>query len=453
MAAVALLMAVWWITEAVPLAVTALLPIVLFPALGISSGESITQAYINSTIFLFLGGFLLALAMEKWNLHKRIALKIILLLGTNPRKIILGFMVASAFLSMWISNTATAVMMLPIGLAVIHHLEKEFSREKISYFSTAVMLGIAYSASIGGVATLIGTPPNLSYQRIFHIMFPEAETINFVQWLIIFLPTSILLLLLAYKILIKLFLSKSDAIKLDRNIIEEQYNLLGKKTYEEKVVQTFFVTAILLWVFRSDIKVEFFTLPGWSNLFSNAKYLNDGTVAIFISIILFIFPAKSENNKILEIDIFKKVPWDVILLFGGGFALATGFVESGLSEFIGKKFENLHGVSTFSSVLAVSTVITFLTELTSNTATAEMALPILGSIAVALKIEPMLLMLPAAISASMAFMMPVATPPNAIVFGSGRVKISDMVKAGIWLNITAIILNTILIYYFVPLVL
>lgn len=453
MSAIAALMAVWWITEAIPLAATALLPIVLFPLFGISSGEKISQSYINSTIFLFLGGFLLALAMEKWNLHKRIALKIILLLGVNPQKIILGFMCASGFLSMWISNTATAVMMLPIGLAIIHHLEKEFSSEKISKFSTAIMLGIAYSCSIGGVATLIGTPPNLSYQRIFHIMFPDSPEITFAQWLIIFFPFAIILMVVAWKILVNLYLKKNENFSLDKNLIQQQYHALGKKSFEEKVVQIFFLTAALLWIFRSEINLGFFTIPGWGNLLLNSKFVNDGTVAIFIAILLFVFPAKKENQKLLDVQVFQKIPWDVILLFGGGFALANGFVESGLSEFIGKKFEDLRGVSSFASIFSVTTVITFLTELTSNTATSEMVLPILGSIAQAIEVDPVLLMLPATIAASMAFMMPVATPPNAIVFGSQRVKISDMIKTGIWLNFSAIILITLFTYFIVPLVL
>lgn len=453
MAAIASLMAIWWITEAAPLAVTALLPVVLFPLLGITSGEKTSQAYFNSTIFLFLGGFFLALAMEKWNLHKRIALKIILALGAEQQKIILGFMTASAFLSMWISNTATAVMMLPIGLAIIHHLEKEFSIERVSKFSVALMLGIAYSCSIGGVATIIGTPPNLSYQRIFHIIFPDANEITFAQWSIIFVPFSLVLLITAWKILIFIFLRKSEQLVFDKAIIRNQYSALGKKSFEERVVQFVFIAVAILWIFRAKIELGFVIIPGWGSIFANEKYLNDSAVAIFFSILLFIIPSKNKNEKILDIEIFKKIPWDVILLFGGGFALANGFIESGLSEFIGKKFEGLTGVSLFGSIFSVTTTITFLTELTSNTATAEMVLPILASIAMALKIDPVFLMLPAAIAASMAFMMPVATPPNAIVFGSGRVKISDMVKAGLILNIVGIILVTLLTYFFIPLIL
>lgn len=452
MAAIASLMAIWWITEAVPLPVTALLPVVLFPLLGITSGEKISQAYFNSTIFLFLGGFLLALAMEKWNLHKRIALKIILMLGTDQQNIMLGFMSASAFLSMWISNTATAVMMLPIGLAIIHHLEKELSVERVSNFSVALMLGIAYACSIGGIATIIGTPPNLSYQRIFHIIFPDANEITFAQWIIIFVPFSVVLLFTAWKILIIIFLRKGERLDFDKAIIRNQYSALGKKSFEEKIVLVVFITAAMLWIFRAKIELSFFAIPGWGSFFANEKYLNDSAVAIFFSILLFIIPSKNKNEKILDLEIFKKIPWDVILLFGGGFALANGFIESGLSEFIGKKFGRMMGVSLFGSIFSVTTTITFLTELTSNTATAEMVLPILASISIALKINPVFLMLPAAIAASMAFMLPVATPPNAIVFGSGRVKISDMVKAGFWLNISAIILITLLTYFFIPLI-
>lgn len=446
-AAVASLMAIWWMTEAIPLAATSLIPLILFPLLGILNGEEIAGEYINSVIFLFLGGFMLALAMEEWDLHRRIALKIINTLGGSPASIVIGFIIATAFLSMWISNTATALMMLPIGLAIIRKMENEFSAETTKNFSITLMLSIAYACSIGGIGTLIGTPPNLVFVRIYQIVFPEAPVISFGSWMIIALPISILMLVLISFLLLKVFFKFDKNLKVDPHFIKEEYLKLGKITFEEKTVAIIFGTTALLWIFRGDLNFGFIVIPGWERILPYPGYINDGTIAIGMALLLFLIPSKRENRALLDTKIFSKVPWGIILLFGGGFALAEGFTRSGLSDFIGKNFHDLGNLSPILIVLITATVINFLTELTSNTATAQMILPIMASVSVAVGIHPLFLMVVATLSSSMAFMLPVATPPNTIIFASERIKIADMIKAGFAVNIMGVILVTLLIYF------
>ena len=449
MAAVAVLMAAWWITDTIPLSATALLPLILYPLLGIMSTKDTAPIYINSTIFLFIGGFMIALAMEKWMLHKRIALRIISLIGGAPSTIILGFMAASAFLSMWISNTATAIMMVPISLAIIIQIEEKFGVEESHRFTVALMLGIAYACSIGGIATLVGTPPNLSLARIFEITFPKAEPIAFGQWLIMAFPITLIMLFIIWILITKLFYPVPAQLKANRALVKKEYKALGSMSFEEKCVLIVFCFAAFLWVFRKDLNIGILIVPGWSNLIPYPNLLDDGTVAICMAMILFLIPTRSRDAKsstILNVEVFKHVPWHIVILFGGGFALAKGFQETGLSALIGHKFEGLAGFSPYLMINITCGILTFLTELTSNTATTEMVLPILASVAVAMKANPLLLMIPATISASCAFMMPVATPPNAIIFGSGRIKIIEMVKIGFFINIIGIVVIGLLFY-------
>ncbi|OGU72826.1 MAG: sodium:dicarboxylate symporter [Ignavibacteria bacterium RBG_16_34_14] len=445
-AASAVLMAIWWMTEAIPLAATSLLPFILFPLMGVLKGEEIASSYFNSVIFLFLGGFLLALAMEEWGLHKRIALKIINQFGGSPSSIVIGFMIATAFLSMWISNTAAALMMLPIGLAIIHKMEKEFGEETTKNFSITLMLSLAYACSLGGIATLIGTPPNLAFIRIYKIIFPEAPAISFGSWMLLAIPISILMLIFTSFLLSKVFYKFDKNLRIDPAFIKEEYLKLGKATFEEKTVAVVFGITALLWIFRADLNLGFIQIPGWQKVLPFPDYIDDGTVAIGMSFLLFFIPSKKEKRTLLDVKVFSKIPWGIILLFGGGFALAEAFTKGGLSEFIGKSFYNLN----FSPLLiafSIAFVINFLTELTSNTATAQMILPIAASLSVALGIHPLLLMIIATISSSMAFMLPVATPPNTIVFASERLKIANMVKAGFAVNIMGVILVTIIVWF------
>ncbi len=469
-AAVALLMAVWWITETVPLAVTALVPVILFPAFGIMDGKAVSSQYFNYIIFLFIGGFMVALAMERWNLHKRMALAILKSFGAQPKQILLGFMAATAFLSMWISNTATAMMMVPIALAIIARLEEVLGPQKIKKFSIGIFLGIAYSASVGGVATLIGTPPNPIFVKIFHIFFPQAPGISFAKWFFFAFPLSLIFLFLVWILLVFLFcprrekagVSDKDEEKkpgpsIEKELFADQYRALGPISFEEKVVLVDFIILVFLWMFSKDIRIGSFIIPGWTNLFPQAQFINDGTISIAMAFLLFLIPAKNrlsstDNNKktgnstVLDWQTAVRLPWNIVLLFGGGFALAAGFKESGLSAWLGGQ---LKGLSTLPPVLIIALVclfITFLTELTSNTATAQILLPILATLSISLEMNPLLLMIPGTLSCSFAFMLPVATPPNAIVFGTQRIRVADMARTGFLLNLLGVILITAAIF-------
>ena len=451
MAAVALIMAVWWITEVVPLAVTALLPVVLFPLLGIMDGKETSSTYYNYIIFLFIGGFIIALALQKWNLHKRIALKILMLTGTSPAKILLGFMLATAFLSMWISNTATTMMMLPILLSVVGNLEEIYGKEKLKLYAVGLLLGVAYSSSIGGIATLIGTPPNPIFAQIYLINFPNNPEISFSQWMIFALPLSITMFAIMYTLLYFMFAKGQSKIWKGNTSVnfEKEYLKLGKASYEERIVLTIFISTAILWMTRSALNIGDFHFPGWASLLKYPKYINDGTVAITMSLFLFLIPSKQNKGKVLmDWETVKKMPWGIILLFGGGFALASGFKESGLSGFLGNEMQALKELHPLIIIFTVSTIMIFLTELTSNSSSTTMILPILATLAISTNIHPLLLMLPATFAASMAFMLPVATPPNAIVFGSNRLQIKDMARTGLILNIFGIIVISLWTYFF-----
>jgi sodium-dependent dicarboxylate transporter 2/3/5 len=444
MAAVAGLMVVWWVTEALPLAATALVPLVLFPLLGITSGKEVAAVYMNSTIFLFIGGFVLALSMQRWDLHTRIALRIISWFHGSAMFMVLGFMATSAFLSMWISNTATATMLLPIGLAVYSRAAEQLSERDKQSLLTAMMLGIAYSCSIGGTGTLIGTPPNLAMQRIFSISFPTAPEISFAQWLLFALPLAFSMLIITWLVISYRYTGRGfSAIKFSNSEISDMSN--KPMSYEEKTVAAVFSLTALCWMFRQDIVIGRFTIPGWSNLFNNAGLINDGTIAITAALVLFSVPARNRQqfSRIADSEIISNLPWNIVLLFGGGFALAKGFSVSGLSVYIGEQFIGMQKLDPAALIAGISSIVVFLTEVTSNTATSQILLPVVASVAKQIEINPLLLMLPVTLSASMAFMMPVATPPNAIVFASGRLLIRDMIKTGFIINLIAIVLITL----------
>ncbi len=446
---VAMLMAVLWITEVVPLAVTSLIPVALFPLFGIMDGRAVAATYFNDVIFLFMGGFLVSLAMEKWDLHRRIAYNILCFTGTSPARILLGFMLASFFLSMWISNTATAMMMLPIAMAIIRQLNTLMNNKSSTRFSIGILLGIAYSASVGGMATLVGTPPNLSFMRIFHIYFPNAPEISFYKWMLFALPVSILMFLFIWALLYTFFRpKKSEWRDVEKNTFHDQLKEMGRKTFEQSFVFIIFATLAILWITRADIDFGVFKLPGWSTLFSTPAFINDGTVAIFMALILFFIPSKTvKKDTILEWETASKLPWNILLLFGGGFALATGFKESGLSMWFGGHLSGISSLHPLLVIFIICLVITSLTELTSNTATTEMVLPILAGIAITTGINPLMLMVPATLSASMAFMLPVATPPNAIIFGTGRVSVRQMAATGLIINIAGAVISTLMMYF------
>lgn len=433
--------AIWWITEPIAIPITSLLPIVLFPLSGGLSLSETTAPYGHQYIFLFLGGFILAIAIEKWNLHKRIALNIIKLVGTNVNSIILGFMIATAFLSMWISNTATAVMILPVGVAVISHLTdnpKTIANENL-LFGKALMLAIAYSASIGGMATLIGTPPNLVLAGIIEKTYNTE--ITFLQWFLFGFPLSIVLLFICWFYLTR-FAYKFNQKEFPggKGEIERQLQQLGKITYQEKLILIIFLSTAFAWITRSFLLVKFFPA------------MDDTIIALLSSFVLFIVPSGKNKEALMTWKDAITLPWGILLLFGGGMALALGFETSGLAGWIGNHMTLLEGTSIFILLLVLVTAVNFLTEITSNMATTAMLLPILVSLANILNVHPYILLVSATLAASCAFMLPVATPPNAIVFGSGYLKIEDMVKKGFLLNIISIIIVTFFGYYILPLI-
>ncbi|GAA4276262.1 SLC13 family permease [Aquimarina mytili] len=428
--------AIWWITEAIPISVTALLPFILFPITGVMPVKGVSAAFANQMIFLFLGGFILAVAIEKTNLHKRIALNIIYAIGSNWNKVILGFMIATAFLSMWISNTATAVMMLPIGLAVISQIQTDDHIKK--NMGQSLMLGIAYGCSIGGIATIIGTPTNVIFVGIVEDLY--GQTISFTQWMSVGLPFSILMLGIGWLYLTKIVFPVSvEGIPGGKKAIATQLNALGKVSYKEKSVLIVFIIVALCWITSSLFLKKI--IPG----------VNDTLIAIAGAITLFVIPSgESKKIGIISWQTAEDIPWGILLLFGGGLALAEGFKVSGLAKWIGSQLTMFEVFPSILLILAIIVVINFLTEITSNVATAAMLMPILAALALSIDVHPYFLMVAATISASCAFMLPVATPPNAVVFGSGLLTIPVMIKAGFWMNIISILVATILVYFILP---
>ena len=466
-AAVTALVACWWITVAIPIPVTSLVPLVLLPVAGVLPIKQAAIPYANPNVFLFMGGFIIALGIERWGLHRRIALHIVRWVGTSRATIVLGFMLASAFLSMWISNTATTLMMLPIGLAIIsamRELSDKADQRQHGNFAAALMLGIAYAASIGGVATPIGTPPNISFRGQITRLFPEAPEISFGQWMLVFIPLVVVFLPVVWLVLVRVTCPVGKArMRAGRQVIVADLHGLGPMRRPEKRVLAIFATTALLWMTRS---IPIGTVDyGWSGLLERwlapegpgvalfrADYINDATVALGMAVLLFVIPAGADANggdrreRLMDWATALRLPWGILLLFGGGFAIAGGFRASGLSFWCGQVFAGIGMENPLLVVACVCLLMTFLTEITSNTATSEVMLPILAGVSLAMGVNPWILMLPATISASCAFMLPVATPPNAIVFGSGCVEMGRMVRTGIILNFIGVGLITASFY-------
>ena len=427
--------AIWWITECVPISVTALLPIVLFPITGGLDIKSTTASYGHNLVFLFVGGFIIALAIEKWNLHKRVALRIIKFTGTKKSRIILGFMIATALLSMFISNTATTIMILPVGMAIISKVsESNNSYENIN-FGKSLMIAIAYSASIGGMATLIGTPPNMIFAGVVKESY--GIEIGMLEWSKFGLPVSLFLLMICWIYLTKVAFSFEDKNQASgKQEINNQLKKLGKFSNEELKVSVIFGLTAFGWIFRKQ-------------LVKIIPFLDDTIIAISFAIVLFIIPDK-KNKPLLNWEDTIKLPWGILLLFGGGMAIASAFGKSGLALWIANLLSTMNGVSLFLLILIIVVSINLLTELTSNMATTAMLLPVLVTMALAINVHPYFLLVSATLAASCAFMLPVATPPNAIVFGSGLLKIEDMFKKGIWMNLFSVIVISLIVYYILP---
>lgn len=432
--------AIWWVTEAIPIAATALLPIILFPLSQGMELPTTTESYGHKYVFLYLGGFLIAIGIEKWNLHKRIAINIISFIGTDVRKVILGFMIATAFLSMWISNTATSVMMLPMGVAIIKQLKDNPAslENENTIFGKALMLGIAYSASIGGIATLIGTPPNLVMAGVISEIYNYE--ITFFKWFIFGFPISIILLFFCWYYITRVaYVFNQREFPGGRSEVNRLKNDLGPISYEEKIIAIIFALAGFCWITRSFL------------LQSILPVLDDTIIAISFGLILFVIPSKAKTNTLLNWKDTIQLPWGVIILFGGGMAIAKAFEISGLAIWLGELMTTLNALPFFILIIFLIAAVNFLTEITSNLATTAMILPVLASLAFEIGVHPFGIMIGAAVAASCAFMLPVATPPNAIVFGSGYLKIPDMVSRGIVLNIFSIILIAVMVYFILPL--
>ncbi len=433
-------MAVWWVTECVPISVTALLPIVLFPITGGMDLSTTTAAYGHKLVFLFVGGFLIALAIEKWHLHKRLALNIIRFTGSNKSRVILGFMLATAFLSMWISNTATSIMILPVGLAIISQLKddpKTIENEN-EFFGKSLMIAIAYSASIGGMATLIGTPPNMVLAGVVEESY--GIKLNMFDWMKFGVPLSSFLLIICWLYLTKIaFKFKNEEFSAGKEEILRQINKLGRFSNEEIKVLIVFTLTALGWIFRGSIETIF-------------PMIDDTIIAIFFAVTLFIIPTKNRktNTTLLVWDDTVKLPWGILILFGGGMAIASAFGKSGLALWIADLLQNLDNVSLFLIILIIVTSINLLTEVTSNMATTAMLLPVLVTIALAIEVHPYFLLIGATLAASCAFMLPISTPPNAVVFGSGFLKIEDMFKKGVWMNLISILIISLVVYFILP---
>ena len=442
--------AVWWISEAIPIPATSLLPIVLFPLTGALNVDATTAPYANDLIFLFMGGFFIAMAMQRWDLHRRIALRTIRVIGTGPERIILGFMIATAFLSMWVSNTATAMMMTPIGLAVILQTRNLVERTDTDLptaqgefnFGTGLMLCIAYSATVGGVGTIIGTPPNLVLVGAINETF--GRSISFAQWMLYGVPISALGVAITWTYVTKFLIPpQMDTLPGGLDVIDDELDGLGPMTREEKLVLAVFTATALAWISRSFVLQP--VVPG----------ISDSIIAITGAVVLFLIPARETDGSftfLLDWDTAVGIPWGIILLFGGGLSIAAGFQETGLAVWMGEQLSALGGVSMIVVMTVVVMLTIFMTEVTSNTATTAMLMPIMASLAVGLELHPYGIMIAAATAASFAFMLPVATPPNAVVFGSGYITMPQMAKTGVGLNIIGILLVIALALTWLPLI-
>tara|TARA_Y100000588_G_scaffold169763_1_gene183490 strand:+ start:27842 stop:29185 length:1344 start_codon:yes stop_codon:yes gene_type:complete len=433
-------LASWWVSEVVPIPATSLLPLVIVPLAGIAPIKAVAAPYAHPLIYLFLGGFLLSIAMERWGLHKRIALTTLLLAGSKPSLQIMAMMAVTAFLSMWMSNTATAVMMLPIALSVVHLLKD--NGNQCDNFAKALLLSIAYGASIGGIGTLIGTPPNALMAA--YLADSYNIEIGFATWMMIGVPLSLVMLTLTWLWLTKVMykVDKTASQVETKGMFRNQLAQLGAMSRAEKSVLAVFALAAVSWVLR----------PVLGDVTGLA--ISDTGIAIAAALLLFMLPAERHSQeRVLDWQNAANVPWGILLLFGGGLTLAAQIKSSGLADYIANLLSGASAMPLVISVLVVAALITFLTEITSNTATAAGFLPLLGPVAESITGTPLVWVVPAAIAASCAFMMPVATPPNAIVFGSGEIKITDMIRAGFALNIIAIVLITLATLVIAPMVL
>jgi solute carrier family 13 (sodium-dependent dicarboxylate transporter), member 2/3/5 len=448
MAGVTIWMCVWWFTEAVSLAVTALIPVLMLPVLGISDCKTVSQQYTDSIIFLFIGGFMLAFAIEKWHLHKRIALKILSIVGTKPSTILFGVMISTYLISNWISNTATTMMLFSAVFALIQET-KLYIEKNSGKFAAALLLGLAFSATIGGLATPVGTPPNMYFFKAYKEAFPLNNDLNFIKWSAIGYPISFVFLMCTYLVLNFYFIRKKVVLTIDKSYFKKTYTQLGKFSWEEKWVFAIFISCILLWFTRADIDFGTFKFKGWNHIFTVPKFVDDAFVALLAAMILFLVPSKLNKGEALLIwDDAKKLRYDIILMFGSGFALAYGFEVSGLSSWLAGSLHVLEGVHPLLLILGICIVVTIISEFASNIASIQLAIPVMIALQKDLEVPPLLLMMPATFAASLGFMLPVATAANTIVFGTKEIQIKDMLRVGIVLDAIGILVITFMCYLY-----
>ena len=429
-------MVTWWATEAMPIPVSALLPMVVFPLMGVSTVKEASAPYGDPVIFLFMGGFILALGLERHNLHQRIALSLIRLTGTSGNGIILGFMLSTALISMWISNTATAIMMLPIAASVTSLLAKETGQEndpRFKKFATGLMLSIAYAASIGGMATIIGTPPNVvmvGYMKRFYNL-----DVSFTSWMIVGVPLMIMSLTACYLLITRvLFRNHLPSIEGSKELIHRKLRALGKLSLEEKLVLAVFSVTCFFWIFRQNL-----------NILIGRNLLDDTTIAMAGGMLMFLLPVNLKNQKfLLDWSDMKELPWGILLLFGGGLCLADGMEKSGLVQIVGNHFSQQQGISTGLLIFSLTAISMGLTELMSNVALVTIFIPVVFGVADGFHINPIWLAMPVTYAASCAFMMPISTPPNAVLFASGYIKMKDMIRTGVLLNLCCLVIITVL---------
>lgn len=448
MAAATILMAIWWVSEAVHPSVTALVPLALFPLLHILTPQEVSTAYADHVLFLFLGGFIIALAIERCHLHHRIALQVLNRVGTSPHSLTLGIMGTTAAISMWVSNVATTLIMLPIALAVLDHAQSQGYDTKKG-FGTALMLMVAYGASIGGIGTPVGTPPNMIFLGALAKLFPEAPQIGFLRWMLFGVPTAIFLTLVAWAYLSYVAFPYSiTGWHANKEFLRERLQALGPMSAEEKKVSLLAATTAWLWIFRENLPLGGISIPGWSHLLPPPVTIQDSTVAMFMALLLFFIPAdRKAGTFLMDWETAERLPWGVLILLGGGLALAAGVEKTGLAAWLGSQLSLVGSLPSLSVILAVTLLTTWVTEFASNTATATLMMPILAATAQAMQMDPLLLMIPATFAASVCnFMLPSATGPNAIVFASGHVTVPQMVRAGIVLDLLCSLLLTALVY-------
>lgn len=444
MAGITLWVAIWWLTEVVDLAITALLPLILMPMLGVCDTKEIAGQYMEPIVFLFVGGFLLSIGVEKWHLHQRMSLGVLKSVGDNPARILAAMMGTTFFISMWMSNTATTLMLYPAILAIYTQIQHITSEKNSKSIVIALLLGLAYAASIGGMATLVGTPTNMIFYNYFTDTYKESTEVTFFSWFIIGFPTALGLVIATYGLLRLYFIPKGSNIAFDKTYFSNAYQKLGKIEYEEKMMLAIYILTAILWFSRVEIPLGFIKIPGWSTLFSHPKWIQDSTVAITMGILLFFIPTRSVAGKaksktLMTWEDAQKLPLGIIFLFGGGFALAKGFEVSGLSIWFAGKLSILDLGHPFLIVMGVCVIICIISEFASNVASIQLALPILAVLSKTLEINPLFLMIPATLAASLGFMLPVATAPNTIVFGSRLIPVGAMFKVGFWIDIIGII--------------